>query len=179
MSSCRSNTAYQSAEIEYFVGNAEPAVMVCTSRELRLGQQDCFQGGYPPCLHTRRRSPGSLLERAAHHSDQHEIGCGGRDDLAAILYTSGTTGRPKGAMLSHRNLWANASTLHRYWAFRAGDVLLHMLPIFHIHGLFVATHCLLMDGSPMLFEPRFDVRRALTLPKSTVFMGVPTYMCEC
>jgi malonyl-CoA/methylmalonyl-CoA synthetase len=97
-------------------------------------------------------------------------------DLAAILYTSGTTGRSKGAMLSHGNLAHNARTLHAYWQFRAGDVLLHVLPTFHVHGLFVACHCALLNGSAMFFEPKFDAARAMTLlPQATVFMGVPTY----
>jgi malonyl-CoA/methylmalonyl-CoA synthetase len=100
----------------------------------------------------------------------------GGDDLAAILYTSGTTGRSKGAMLSHRNLASNARVLHRAWGFRAGDVLVHMLPLFHVHGLFVACHCVLMNGSAMRFHGKFDARKALAdFADSTVFMGVPTF----
>jgi malonyl-CoA/methylmalonyl-CoA synthetase len=98
------------------------------------------------------------------------------DDLAAILYTSGTTGRSKGAMLSHRNLASNARVLHREWEFRPDDVLVHMLPLFHVHGLFVASHCILMNGSAMRFHARFDAARALAdFADSTVFMGVPTF----
>ncbi|HXA47179.1 MAG TPA: AMP-binding protein, partial [Burkholderiaceae bacterium] len=97
-------------------------------------------------------------------------------DLAAILYTSGTTGRSKGAMLSHDNLAANAKTLHAYWQWQQGDVLLHALPLFHVHGLFVASHGALLNGSKMIFLPKFDgaevVRR---LPQASIFMGVPTY----
>ena len=119
---------------------------------------------------------GSLADEAAAQPDQFSTIARTGDDLAAILYTSGTTGRSKGAMLSHRNLASNAEVLHRYWGFRPGDVLLHMLPIFHVHGLFVAIHCTLMNGTPMLFEPKFDAKRALALlPRATVFMGVPTY----
>jgi malonyl-CoA/methylmalonyl-CoA synthetase len=119
---------------------------------------------------------GTLADAAALESKTFATVPRNRDDLAAILYTSGTTGRSKGAMLSHRNLAANAEVLHRYWGFRPGDVLLHMLPIFHVHGLFVATHCILLNGGPMFFEPKFDAVRALQLlPRSTVFMGVPTY----
>jgi malonyl-CoA/methylmalonyl-CoA synthetase len=100
----------------------------------------------------------------------------GGDDLAAILYTSGTTGRSKGAMLTHRNLASNASVLHREWGFGPGDVLVHMLPLFHVHGLFVACHCVLMNGTPMRFHAGFDARRALAdFAASTVFMGVPTF----
>jgi malonyl-CoA/methylmalonyl-CoA synthetase len=97
------------------------------------------------------------------------------DDLAAILYTSGTTGRSKGAMLSHRNLASNADVLHRSWGFRKDDVLVHMLPLFHVHGLFVACHCVLMNGSSMRFHAKFDAKRAIAdFARSTVFMGVPT-----
>jgi len=119
---------------------------------------------------------GTLSEAAAAQPDTFDTVTRCADDLAAILYTSGTTGHPKGAMLSHGNLAANALVLHRYWGFKPGDVLLHMLPIFHAHGLFVAIHCALLNGSPMLFEPQFDAKRAIELfPESTVVMGVPTY----
>src|SRR5690606_39018002 len=100
----------------------------------------------------------------------------GTDDLAAILYTSGTTGRSKGAMLTHGNLASNAQVLHRYWGWRSDDVLLHMLPIFHVHGLFVASHGALLAGARMIWLPRLDVDQALQyLPRCTVMMGVPTY----
>src|SRR5690606_13799078 len=98
------------------------------------------------------------------------------DDLAAILYTSGTTGRSKGAMLSHRNLSSNAEVLHKYWGWSGSDVLLHMLPIFHVHGLFVAAHGALLAGARMIWLPKFDADQALSyLPRCTVMMGVPTY----
>jgi len=104
-----------------------------------------------------------------------EIAPRAADDLAAILYTSGTTGRSKGAMLTHRNLSSNALTLHRYWGFRSGDVLLHALPLFHVHGLFVACHTALLNGSTMLFHAKFDAKAALAaIPRASVFMGVPT-----
>ncbi len=98
------------------------------------------------------------------------------DDLAAILYTSGTTGRSKGAMLTHRNLASNGLALVDAWGFTRGDVLLHALPIFHVHGLFVATHCALLSGSRMLWLPKFDAHEvASLLPRATVMMGVPTF----
>jgi malonyl-CoA/methylmalonyl-CoA synthetase len=100
----------------------------------------------------------------------------GEDDVAAILYTSGTTGKPKGAALSHRNLGSNAVTLHETWGFNADDVLLHALPLFHTHGLFVACHCSLLNATPMLLLPKFDVAVVMDLlPRATVFMGVPTF----
>src|SRR5262249_50860827 len=93
-----------------------------------------------------------------------------------ILYTSGTTGRSKGAMLTHRNLASNAEVLHREWGFRPDDVLVHMLPLFHVHGLFVASHCVMMNGTAMRFHAKFDAARAIAdFASSTVFMGVPTF----
>jgi malonyl-CoA/methylmalonyl-CoA synthetase len=118
---------------------------------------------------------GSLLERAAHHSDQHQAVPRQADDLAAILYTSGTTGRSKGAMLTHGNMLSNALTLKDYWGWKAGDVLIHALPIFHVHGLFVAIHGALINGSKMIWMAKFDPKRAIAyMAKASVFMGVPT-----
>src|SRR6185436_8281137 len=97
------------------------------------------------------------------------------DDLAAILYTSGTTGRSKGAMLSHANLLSNAQMLKTYWGWQPGDVLIHALPIFHVHGLFVASHGALLNGSRMIWFGRFDPKAVIArLSEATVFMGVPT-----
>ena len=133
------NTAYQSAEIEYFIGNAEPAVVVCSRRQLRLGQQDRLQGRHAPRVHAGRR-PHRLAAGARRAPQRPARGrrSSGDDDLAAILYTSGTTGRSKGAMLTHGNLLSNAQVLKDYWGWKPGDVLIHALPIFHVHGLFVA-----------------------------------------
>ncbi|MDH5204500.1 MAG: AMP-binding protein, partial [Hylemonella sp.] len=112
---------------------------------------------------------------AAQCSDQHEPAVCAADDLAAILYTSGTTGRSKGAMLTHGNLLSNAQVLKEYWGWRPGDVLLHVLPIFHVHGLFVALHGALLNGSKIIWMAKFDARRAIEkLPEATVLMGVPT-----
>ena len=97
------------------------------------------------------------------------------NDIAVIIYTSGTTGRPKGAMITHANVRSNATTLSKYWKWTKEDVLLHALPIFHIHGLFVASHLPVMNGSPIIFCERFDPKQViLSLPQSTVYMGVPT-----
>jgi malonyl-CoA/methylmalonyl-CoA synthetase len=117
-----------------------------------------------------------LLERAIPQPDTFTTVEKQPDELAAILYTSGTTGRSKGAMLTHDNLASNAKVLHTYWHWQKGDVLLHALPLFHVHGLFVASHGALLNGSKMIFLPKFDNAEALKhLPHSTVFMGVPTY----
>ena len=170
------NPAYQRHELAYFLDDARPGLFVCRPQLRDLAIELAAKAGVPHVLELGDDGRGSLIDAAAPHCDTHAVVSRKGDDLASILYTSGTTGRSKGAMLSHRNLAANALVLHRYWAFRRGDVLLHMLPIFHVHGLFVASHCALMNGSSMWFEPRFDAGRALLLlPKSTVFMGVPTY----
>ena len=169
------NTAYQKAEIEYFVGNAEPAVVVCTPGNFGWVSKIAFQAGTQHVFTLGDDRTGSLLERAAKHSDRQQAVQRRDDDLAAILYTSGTTGRSKGAMLTHGNLLSNAQVLKTYWGWREGDVLIHALPIFHVHGLFVAIHGALLNGSPMLWLAKFDPRKVIErLPRATVFMGVPT-----
>ncbi|MDD2734358.1 MAG: malonyl-CoA synthase [Desulfuromonadaceae bacterium] len=170
------NVAYQRHEIEHFLDDATPRLFVCRPESRALAGELAAKACVPHLLELGDDGGGSLAGSAAEHQDTFATVIRRGEDLAAILYTSGTTGRPKGAMLSHGNLAANAQVLHRLWGFRSGDVLLHMLPIFHAHGLFVAIHCALLNGSPMLFEPRFDAGRAVSLlPRATVFMGVPTY----
>lgn len=169
------NTAYQSAEIEYFVGNAEPAVVVCSPKNFGWVSKIAFNAGTRHVFTLDDARNGSLLERAAHHSDVHEPAVCAADDLAVIIYTSGTTGRSKGAMLSHGNMLSNAQVLRTYWAWQPDDVLIHALPIFHVHGLFVAIHGALINGSPMLWLNKFDAPTVVSLfPRATVFMGVPT-----
>ena len=169
------NTAYQSAEIEYFIGNAEPAVVVCSSKNFGWVSKIAFKAGTQNVFTLDDDRTGSLLARAAHCSDQHEAAIRKEDDLAAILYTSGTTGRSKGAMLSHGNMLSNARVLKDYWGWKPGDVLIHALPIFHVHGLFVALHGALINGSKMIWMAKFDPQRLVKkLPEATVFMGVPT-----
>jgi malonyl-CoA/methylmalonyl-CoA synthetase len=146
------NTAYTAAEVAHLVADAEPA------------------------LHLDDAGLATLVATAATNPEAFDDVEVGPDDLAAVLYTSGTTGRPKGAMLSHRNLASNAAVLHRLWGFRPDDVLLHVLPIFHTHGLFVAINCVLANGTGMVFLPRFDVDHVFAaLPRCTVLMGVPTH----
>ena len=169
------NTAYQAAEIEYFIGNAEPAVVVCASKNFGWISRLAFKAGTRNVFTLDDDRNGTLLQRAAQMSDVHSPAVRRADDVAAILYTSGTTGRSKGAMLTHGNLLSNALTLKRYWGWRPGDVLIHALPIFHVHGLFVATHGALLNGSKMIWLARFDARAVVArLPDATVFMGVPT-----
>jgi malonyl-CoA/methylmalonyl-CoA synthetase len=169
------NTAYQSAEIEYFVGNAEPAVVVCSSKNFGWISKIAFKAGTKYVFTLDDDRTGSLLARAMFSSDRHEVVARKPDDLAAILYTSGTTGRSKGAMLSHENLLSNAQVLKSCWGWKSGDVLIHALPIFHVHGLFVALHGALLNGSKMIWLSKFDSKRVLEkMPKASVFMGVPT-----
>jgi malonyl-CoA/methylmalonyl-CoA synthetase len=169
------NNAYQQAEIEYFIGDAEPAVVVCASKDFTWISRLAFRQGTKNVFSLGDDRSGSLLERAAWMSDEHTPAVSGADDLAAILYTSGTTGRSKGAMLTHGNLLSNARVLKDYWGWRAGDVMLHVLPIFHVHGLFVASHGALLNGSKMIWFSRFDPKAAITrFADATVFMGVPT-----
>ncbi len=173
------NTAYQRAEIEYFIGNAEPAVVVCAPRNFGGVSQIAFKAGTAHVFTLGDDRSGSLLQRAAVHSDRHTPAVRAADDLAAILYTSGTTGRSKGAMLTHGNLLSNARVLKEYWGWRTpdqgGDVLIHALPIFHVHGLFVASHAALLNGSKMIWFSKFDPKAVIArLPEASVFMGVPT-----
>ncbi len=173
------NTAYQAAEIEYFLGNAEPSVMVCAGRDFGWVSRLAFKARTRHVFTLDDDRSGSLLERAAAMSDTHRPAQRQADDLAAIVYTSGTTGRSKGAMLTHGNLLSNALTLRQHWGWRSAgegaDVLIHALPIFHVHGLFVASHGALLAGAGMIWFARFDAKAVVErLPDATVFMGVPT-----
>ena len=169
------NTAYQSAEIEYFVGNAEPAVVVCSPKNHGWVSKIAFNAGTKHVFTLGDDRSGSLLDRAAHMGDRHIPAVRDGDDLAAILYTSGTTGRSKGAMLTHGNMLSNALVLRDYWGWQPDDVLIHALPIFHVHGLFVAIHGALINGSKMIWFSKFDPKRAIAkFSEATVFMGVPT-----
>lgn len=168
------NTGYELEEVRYFVSDAEPSVFV-TSDAARPKIADAL--GATPVLTLNADGSGTLVAAGAAFTDESVAICPrDDDDLASIIYTSGTTGRPKGAMLSHGNLSSNARTLHRIWGFVPGDVLLHALPIYHVHGLFVATHCVLLNGSHMIFLESFDAPTVIELlPKATVMMGVPTF----
>ncbi len=169
------NTAYQAAEIGYFITNAEPAVVVCSPKNFAWVSRIAFSAGTAHVFTLGDDRSGSLLQRAAPHSDLHAPVQRNAEDLAAILYTSGTTGRSKGAMLSHGNLLSNARTLNRCWDWQADDVLIHALPIFHVHGLFVASHCALLGGSKILWFSKFDPKAAIArMAEATVMMGVPT-----
>jgi malonyl-CoA/methylmalonyl-CoA synthetase len=180
------NTAYRESEIAYFLGDATPKVLVHSPKDtdwiapiagtlnvrhrftmpaLPLGDDSGAAETQTDWDTNARKLP--AMPGFVHRED---------DDLACILYTSGTTGRSKGAMLTHKNLSSNAETLHRTWGFTEADVLLHCLPLFHVHGLFVALNTILLNGGRMIFHSRFESSSAISAMKhATVFMGVPTY----
>jgi malonyl-CoA/methylmalonyl-CoA synthetase len=168
------NTGYTLRELDYFFGDAEPQVIVCDpAKESDVGGI----AGVRAVVTLDAEGTGSLVDGAptGHPADLEPVACDA-DDLAALLYTSGTTGRSKGAMLTHGNLASNALALRETWGFTGADVLLHVLPIYHTHGLFVAINTVLLAGARMLFLPRFDPDAVIpALAQATVMMGVPTY----
>ncbi|HEX7034670.1 MAG TPA: malonyl-CoA synthase [Pseudomonadales bacterium] len=166
------NTAYTAEEVDYFLGDAEPRVYVASSAI--AARRGPIEGVHVVTLDAD--GTGTLADAARRAEPFTGIELRRPDDIAAIVYTSGTTGRSKGAMLTHANLESNARVLTDAWGWRDDDVLLHALPIFHVHGLFVALHCALLNATPMIFQPRFDAARvAAALPRATVLMGVPTF----
>jgi malonyl-CoA/methylmalonyl-CoA synthetase len=169
------NAAYTPAELEYFLNDSESRLFVGASGSPALSLATRLKVARVETLGTDGKE-GSLLERAQEHDAEFaDAACDG-DALAAMLYTSGTTGRSKGAMLSHDNLGSNAYALRDFWRFTSGDVLLHALPIFHVHGLFVATNTMLAAGGSMIFLPKFDPEEIFRhLPQATAMMGVPTF----
>jgi malonyl-CoA/methylmalonyl-CoA synthetase len=165
------NPGYTAAEVEYFVQDAAPGLIIGDSSTLEGLASAASRCGVGRVMElaaladSSRNAPGTFATVTCRP-----------DDLAALLYSSGTTGKPKGIRLSHHNLAFNARALSQAWGFTAEDVLLHLLPLFHVHGLFIALGCTLMSGSRMLFGAKFEVGQALAwLPRSTVMMGVPTY----
>lgn len=170
------NTAYTPAEVGYFLSDARPRVFVCDPARLPGLAATAEEAAVAEVLTLDGDGSGSLRDRAEAQAAGFEAVARGADDLAAILYTSGTTGRSKGAMLSHDNLSSNSLTLIEAWRFSARDVLIHALPIYHTHGLFVATNVTLLAGSAVIFMPRFDADAiAAALPRATALMGVPTF----
>ena len=170
------NTAYTAAELDYFIGNAEPGLIVCDRNAESTVTSLAAVGAALPVLTLNADGSGSLMAAAADGDDNFVTVERAPGDMAALLYSSGTTGRPKGIMLSHGNLLSNAQTLVQAWGFSERDRLLHALPIFHVHGLFVAIHCALLSGCSMRWLSRFDPAAVTSaLPDCTVMMGVPTY----
>jgi len=170
------NTAYTAAEVAYFLGDATPQLFVCRPADKIELQAVATRCGVPQVMSLGGAGDGELTQTLESQPASEEIVDVKPEELAAILYTSGTTGRSKGAMLSHANLASNALVLSEYWHWQNDDVLLHALPIFHVHGLFVALHCALLGGSRVIFMPRFDAATIVSkLPQCTVMMGVPTF----
>ncbi|MEM8586994.1 MAG: malonyl-CoA synthase [Pseudomonadota bacterium] len=170
------NTGYTASEVRYFLENAEPTLFVCDPAKQPELAEVASEVGVPHLETLDAEGDGSFAERWSQEPAEFDDVPRGPEDLAAILYTSGTTGLSKGAMLSHDNLASNAHTLRRAWRFTADDVLIHALPIFHTHGLFVATNITLVAGGSMIFLPKFDPDRVLSvMPRATAMMGVPTF----
>lgn len=166
------NTAYTSKEVEYFISDAQPSVVVCDPQVF-----DSISALTDAAVVTLGTDgDGSLIQAAQGHSSTYNTVPREATDIAAILYTSGTTGRSKGAMLTHSNLLSNAQTLVDYWQYSSDDKLLHALPIYHTHGLFVATNTIMLCGASMIFLPKFNVDDMIAhLPNATSMMGVPTF----
>jgi len=174
------NTAYTLNEVEYFLSDAEPVLFVCRPQVAAEARALAERLGVARVETLGADGTGSLTEAATGQPEDFDDVARGPSDLAAILYTSGTTGRAKGAMLTHDNLLSNSETLREYWRFTPDDVLIHALPIFHTHGLFVASNIILLSGASMIFCPKFDPKEALALMaresfRPTALMGVPTF----
>ena len=169
------NQAYQPAELEYLVADARPKLVVCTPGRVSLfagltKEQDCR------VISMDETGAGSLTKESQAVPATFDAAACNDETVAVLLYSSGTTGKPKGAMLTHRNLASNTRTLINAWGFTATDRLLHALPIYHAHGLLVAVGCVFMSGASMIFLPKFDAKTVLNhLPDATVMMGIPTF----
>ena len=169
------NTSYTAHELDYFISNAQ-ARLVVVDEKAKQAVTPIAEAQGANLLTLNADESGTLPALAEQQAAQFEAVARGSEDLAAILYTSGTTGRSKGAQLCHRNLHSNTEVLRDFWQFEEDDVLLHMLPIYHTHGLFVACNLLAMVGGSMIFLPKFDADKALAfLPQATTMMGVPTF----
>lgn len=170
------NTAYQKGEINYFLGDAEPAVFVCDPARVAVYEEIAHAAKVAHLLTLDARGAGTLSDGLGNVAPSFDTRAAATDDLAVIIYTSGTTGRSKGAMVTHANLTTNAAVLREYWRFTESDVLIHALPVFHVHGLFVALHPILLAGARILFQRKFDAKAVLAaVPRATSLMGVPTF----
>ncbi|MSQ58087.1 MAG: malonyl-CoA synthase [Betaproteobacteria bacterium] len=166
------NTAYRRAELEHFLGDAQPKLVICSPHS----KAEIESLADTKVLTLDEEGAGSLQEALVGVNSEAPAAAVAADDIAVIIYTSGTTGRSKGAMITHRNLSSNTRVLVDYWAFSRRDVLVHALPIFHIHGLFVANHTALVSGAKILWHRKFDPKAVLAaLPNASVLMGVPTF----
>jgi malonyl-CoA/methylmalonyl-CoA synthetase len=167
---------YKRAELEYFIANAEPSVVICDGRNESILGEIARSNGVEHILTMNADGHGSLLNAAVDEPAEFASLHRSKDDLAALLYSSGTTGLPKGVMLTHGNLLANTEALVAAWDFTDRDRLLHALPVFHVHGLFVGIGCVLLSGASMCWLQTFDARKVMGyLEQCSVVMGVPTY----
>jgi len=170
------NTAYQSSELDYFLRDAEPGLILVEPQNQAAMQELSDASIGAPVMTLDGSDSAGLAKCIAGAPAKFDTRTCGADELAVIIYTSGTTGRSKGAMVTHGNLMSNARALTQAWRFTKDDVLLHALPIFHVHGLFVANHCALTTGASLLWHNRFDPQAVVDdLGRASVFMGVPTY----
>ena len=168
------NTAYKEKELSFFLNDAKPSVFICERKFIDsinlLDLEESIPDLFTLSLHDERS-----IQLIKKEGDHQVVDCS-EDHTAALLYSSGTTGQPKGIMLTHANIGSNAKTLKDTWGFSNEDILLHVLPIYHVHGLFVALGCVLLSGSKMLWTESFDAKKSVALlPRCTVMMGVPTY----
>jgi malonyl-CoA/methylmalonyl-CoA synthetase len=170
------NTAYQRGEIGYFLKDAEPRVVICRPASLGAFTELAREAGSPQLFTLDESGKGTLTDAVARAPTTFKDVPRGENDVAVLIYTSGTTGRSKGAMVTHGNLTSNGQTLKDYWRFTDRDSLLHALPMFHVHGLFVGLSTILIAGAKLLFHRKFDAKAALAaLPRATTMMGVPTF----
>jgi malonyl-CoA/methylmalonyl-CoA synthetase len=170
------NTAYTGPEVAYFVENAEPKLIVCDPARQAEMRQLADRCKVFAVVNLDSSGEGSLAAMAATMDDRHETAERASDDLAGLLYTSGTTGRSKGAMITHGNLASNAETLVELWRITEADTLLHALPIFHVHGLYVALNTAFLSAAEMIWFDRFDAKAMIAaMPQATLMMGVPTF----
>ena len=165
------NTDYTASEIDYFIDNSMPSIFISNDQSLKDVQNRNLK-----TFSLNDDMTGTFTENIRTQKTSFEPVKRNKDDIASILYTSGTTGRSKGAMLSHNNLFSNTKELLKIWKFNENDALLHALPIYHIHGLFVACNLCLLSGATIHFIKKFQAEKVIELlPKSTVMMGVPTF----
>ena len=170
------NTGYTEAELDYFIGDAEPKLIVCDPARQQVMRGLADRHKIFAVVNLDARGEGSLAALAAQMDERHETVERNADDLAGLLYTSGTTGRSKGAMISHGNLQSNAETLVKLWHITSDDVLLHALPVFHVHGLYVALNTAFLAGVEIIWFDRFEAAAIIAaMPQATVMMGVPTF----
>ena len=170
------NPASTASEFEYFIQDSRPKIVIAGIEKEKMVRSRIGKLNIPIETLGIDGNSGTFLEKAKKEpSSFKDVECKD-DDLAVIIYTSGTTGNPKGAMITHGNLCSNVEALYKSWKFYKSDVLLHVLPIFHVHGLLVATNVTLVAGSSMIFLPKFDVNEVIKyIPNATVMMGIPTY----